>query len=285
MFRRGAGWYMPVASQTNLHLIRAFEGPRHTRLERIWERVGALCPGVSIHVHDNLSKGGGPPPLQHGQKLQEIWEGEKADPSAPVCIFTEFDLLPDLPGILGAHEEGLFAGPCAGGDGVRQGGDGLHRPAAPLDIRGGLSDRPIWAAEYATRDPYTRRIRRWGLPGAWFVRIDNLSPLLVGVRLDFTAGGPANDPAAKLPPSLTHLLGAEEGTFSRFGVRVPGVGEHLFFSRHYNDPPTRIVAGFVIGEIQRAVDRACDLYEEYLSGLKRCGLQGPRCRESLEPSP
>lgn len=224
-----------MQAQVNLHLIRAFEGPRHTRLERIWERVAALVApqGVVVKIHDNLDRMS-KRQLSHGEKLQEIWEGEKADP-APQAIFTEFDFLPDL--------VGLGAG---------------HWPAGV--------DRPILAAEYATRSPLGRRLVLHGVAGAWFVRINKR--LLGDARLDFTAGGPGNDPAGRLPSDLVHLLGAEQGRLSPFGVIVPGVGEHLFWSRAYNDPPTAIHAGFVMGEIQRAVDRACDKYEEYLSGLK-----------------
>src|SRR5262245_57396053 len=235
-----------MPAECNLHLIRAFSGPRHARLEAIWRRVGALCPNAAIYIHDNLSQGAARAPLQHGQMLQAIWEEEKARPEA-TCIFTEFDFLPSILGLTGA-------------------------------IAGANRERPIWAAEYATRDPYSRRLRRWEIPGAWFVRVNKRHPVMrAGLdsqrgglhRLDFTAGGPANDPAANLPPALTHLLGAEEGTLSPFGVRVPGPGQLLFWSRHYNDPPGRRVAGFVLGEIQRAVDTACDKYEDELGRLEQ----------------
>lgn len=224
-----------MGTTTNLHLIRAFEGPRHARLEKIWERVEQLVRphGVVVHIHDNLERLS-KAQLSHGEKLQEIWEGEKADP-APQAIFTEFDFLPDL-------AAGL-----------------VERPGAV-----GSGSKPIHAAEYATRSPLGRRLVRHGIPGAWFVAVDKRRLGRDTERVDFRPGGPGNDPAGRLPPDLVQLLGAEEGTYSPFGCRVPGCGEHLFWSRHYNDPPTALHAGFVMGEIQRAVDRACDLYEAYL---------------------
>lgn len=198
---------------TRVHLIRAFVGPRHARLERIWERVAALvAPQCTIEIHDNL----GPAQRPHGEMLQRIWEGARQDD----CVLTEFDFLPTL---------------------------NFYEPGA----------RPVVAAEYATRCAYTRRLRPHGIPGAWFVRV------AAGTEgLDFTAGGPFNDPAAKLPPHLTELLPAQDAP--PFGVLVPGRGTHCFWSRHYNDPPAALHAGFVMGEIQRAVDLACDRYEEWL---------------------
>jgi hypothetical protein len=221
------------AAATNLHLIRAFQGPRHARLERIWDKVAVLVkPQVQVHIHDNIGI-----PRNHGEMLQEIWEEEKGRPES-FTIFTEFDFLPN-PAFL-AH--------------------GYTVPWLELGVG---TVRPIHAAEYATRNPYTRRIQRTGLAGAWFIRVVKRDVL--GAALDFRAGGPFNDPGGRLPAKLVHLLGAEEGTYSPFGVRVPGVGEHLFWSRHYNDPPTALRAGFVMGEIQRAVDAACDKYEAELA--------------------
>lgn len=222
-------WYLgvPVQTQVSVHLIRAFVGPRHQRLENIWSRVAELVRphGVAVIAHDNLQ----PTQLPHGEMLQKIWESEKDSP-VPVTVFTEFDFLPILSGL----QQPVFSG-----------------------------GRPISAATYCTRSPFGRRlVVHPGVPGAWWIAVDKARLGSDLQRLDFRAGGPGNDPAGRLPPDLTHLLGAEEGRLSPFGVVVPGAGEHLFFSRHYGDPPTRIVAGFVIGEIQRAVDRACDRYEK-----------------------
>lgn len=199
--------------KTNVHIIKAFEGPRHDRLERIWQTLAALYSDQArVIVHENPGA-----TRNHARMLAEMWEDEQRRPETQ-AIITEMDFLP-APGWLNMDEPD-----------------------------------PILASEYCTRNSYTRELIRHGCPGAWFLlfKKENLD------RLDFSAGGPGNDPAAKLP---ARLLATKDCYPRHFGVEVVGRGEHLFFSRHYNDPPTMVVGGMILGAIQQRVDKTIEDYE------------------------
>jgi hypothetical protein len=135
----------------NVRIIKAFEGPRHDRLEGIWRRLGTLyADKIHLIVHENPGA-----VRNHARMLAEMWDEERNRPETH-AIITEMDFLP-APGWLSIEPESILA------------------------------------SEYCTRNPYTRELVRHGCPGAWFLLLnkENLD------RLDFSAGGPGNDPAAR----------------------------------------------------------------------------------------
>ena len=163
--------------------------------------------------------------LSHDKMLNRIWEFVMHRTERFVCI-TEQDFLPSL--------------------------DFL--PITQLS-----KGYPIIAATYCTRDPDTKKlIEHKALVGAWYILVDREYVDL----LDFTAGGPFNDPANNL---LTYvhdnygkgikMLEARDCLPTHYGVEHM-TGEHLFFSRHLADPPDMRVAGMPLGDIQRGHDRA-----------------------------
>lgn len=112
----------------------------------------------------------------------------------------------------------------------------------------------VYAAEYCTRDPVSLEMRLHRIPGAWFVLIDKeWAP-----HLDFSPCGRFNDPANGLPASL---IPSADCLPRHYGVRVGERGEHLFWSRHYNDPPGARVVGFNLDDIRQRIDRTLDDYE------------------------
>lgn len=53
---------------TNVNIIRAFQGPRHSKLERIWQYYRQRHD-INLHVYDNPEA-----LLNHGQALQRMWD-------------------------------------------------------------------------------------------------------------------------------------------------------------------------------------------------------------------
>lgn len=209
----------------NVHLIRAFEGPRHARLERIWKIIAEIyADRATVWVHDNLTE-----KKPHATMLEAIWQDVIRQEQEDVII-TEFDFLP-APGW--------------------------------LDPRGESE-----CAEYCTRDPYSRTLQQHGLAAPWWMHFVHLLP---STRSDlsggFQSGGRFNDPCGELLPAARRagcsirLLSGVDGYPVSYGVSYPGRGTHLFWSRHYNDPPVGIIAGVLLGEMQRKVDRVLDEYE------------------------
>jgi hypothetical protein len=198
-----------MRNQVNVNLIRAFEGPRHTRLERLWLQF----PIPRIYVHDNRTTG-----LSHGEALNAMWAEEKKR-QARYAIFTEFDFLP-----------------------------------GPEFLRTEMA-APLIAGEYCTRNPETLKEEWHGIPGAWFIMVDKK---FVPRSLDFGPGGPFNDPGALLPAALIQSYDCMP---EHYGVRVGTRGEHLFFSRHYNDEGG-IIAGLDLADILSKVDRKLTQVEQ-----------------------
>lgn len=163
--------------------------------------------------------------LQHAQCLARIWEGIEDMPGR-YHVITEHDFLP--------------------------GPDWLTPPAAPIE-----------AAEYVTRDPKTLKQTAHGIPGAWWLAFDREAVLGAGLPIDLSAGGQFNDPAnclqgAKMVPN-------RDAWPDHYGTVVGEKGEHLFFSRHYNDPGWTRPAGFDLGDILEKVDAKIAAYEKSIS--------------------
>lgn len=209
----------------DVHLIRCFEGPRHTRLERIWGILGEVYKDrATVWVHENKEK------APHAVMLERIWKFACEKDQEKVLV-TEFDFLPD-PGWLDAWEPG------------------------------------ITTAEYCTRNEYTRRIVQHGRAAPWLMRLHVLRADRGKLENSFRASGPFADPCGELVQEArgngieVRLLAGVDDYPRSYGVGYPGHGLHLFWSRHYHDDPATIVAGVLLGEMQRKVDKVVAAYEE-----------------------
>ena len=211
--------------QINVNIIRAFQGPRHSRLEFLWETLAEqhkktwrLCtfsnPGAR---------------LSHAKALNALWAEELTRPQR-YAIITEYDFLPDWDRF------------------------------TPLEM---LSEkRPIYAAEYCTRNPGTLRLIPHGIAGAWYVLVDKHYIK----SLAFDPEGAFNDPANGLAQYVRTaydrglmMFTAKDCMPRHYGTRhLPG--EHLFWSRHYNDNPLSSPAGFNLGDILGRHDTAVATY-------------------------
>lgn len=265
-------------SKINVNIIRAFEGPLHSRLEKIWGRIAAKYKDVmNLYVFDNIGA-----KRRHAQCLAKMVEEEFKRPEL-VTIFTEFDFLP---------EDGFFdtsdADVAAVEYGTRNPPGGQNNPLAPGPQADGSS------GQFTTIPVFTGH----GIPGAWFVRIwkpcifrglngfraipesrDRLNMLRDGLAGE---RGKFRDPANELFESLQRapaiqrrLLESEDCYPDTYGVRTPERGVHLFWSRHYNDQPTSTVAGFGLAPILRGVKRYIARYEK---ALDRCDGALPPAR-------
>lgn len=210
----------------DVHLIRCFEGPRHTRLERIWGILGEVYKDrATVWIHDNLEL------APHAEMLKKIWTFACEKDQDQVLV-TEFDFLPD-PAWLDSWAPG------------------------------------IEAAEYCTRNEYTRRIVQHGRAGPWWLRL-HVQRGVDRAKLEnsFRASGPFTDPCGELVQEArrngigVRLLAGVDDYPRSYGVNYPGRGLHLFWSRHYHDDPYMVVGGVLLGEMQRKVDKVVAEYEE-----------------------
>lgn len=209
----------------NVNIIRAFEGPRHERLELLWAVIAEYCKkDISLHIYPNLGA-----KLSHAECLNYMWIEELKRPE-PFALITEFDFLPNL------------------------------RTWLPTKYL--LTDAPVLAAEYCTREPESSKLLSHDLPGAWYILIDKTR---VG-DLDFSGAGPFNDPANGLGWCVRKrynaplLLLTHSDCYPRHYGAEMLVGEHLFFSRHIHDDPDMKVAGLILGDIQKKHDRAVEFW-------------------------
>lgn len=141
-------------------------------------------------------------------------------------------------------------------------------PRCPPPTRATCLDR-IKAAEYVTRDPVSMRLLRHGVPGAWFLEWDGAYTTLIDIR----AGGCFNDPANLLAedfPGRVDLIQGHDNFPADYGVTYP-FGTHLFFSRHYGDPPETKIAGFDLEPILKGVKARIKKFERSLLRWKRKG--------------
>ncbi len=232
--------------RVNVNLIRAFEGPIHERLERIWERLAANYKDYfTLRVFENTGAA-----LRHAEALEEIWKEETKRPEE-VAIFTEFDFLP-----------------TRGFEWV-------------VDPNCHYSGAMVEAAPYVVRDATT--LKQSIVPetaGAWYLcfvkswLMGNCHDMSGTIRNGLRDGGKFNDPAGSLVRTLQEresvqvkLLESEDCYPDHYGCWVRNRGVHLFWSRHYNDQPYTTVAGFGLAPILKGVKRFVSRYEE---ALDRC---------------
>ncbi len=202
-----------IKQQTTVWTIRAWEGPLHDYLRRCWERVKELTPEV---IFKQVPSEGN----NHAQNLNKIWELHREngpDWMSQFCVITEEDFLPDPRAV----KEGRWMVP-------------------PL-----FMIKPAMAVKFAQRVP-TGAVMQFQFPGAWWMIFDLEQ---YSGPLNFEG---ARDPATELVdqvPGGVDLVRGVDDSLGSLGLEYPGIGTHLFWSRHYNDPPDKVVAGFKVGEI------------------------------------
>ena len=234
-----------MTKKVSISIIDAFDGPRHRRLKKIWQAFSLLQKDLcELHLVENREA-----ELDHRTMLKVIWD-EELQRDSRFAIITEMDFLPDFSNFFSP----LHHTPCS-----------------------------VVAAQYANGLESEARFKRWDFPGVWYLFIDK-----VKIRdLDFTVSGPCNDPGNGLweylekfyPDEGRQLLPARTGLPEYHGARY-FVGEHLFWSRHYNDPPDTHLHKEVItvGDILRGHDVAVgrwlsDSPQEFKEILSDRGLE------------
>jgi hypothetical protein len=218
----------------NVNIIRAFEGPLHSRLEKIWERIAAANKDrMNLHVFDNLGAR-----RNHAKSLQAQFDQEIERPETH-AIFTEFDFLPEE-GFLDETEADVEAA------------EYVTRSAETLEqtshgISGGWFIR-LYKSDQLLHWLHSVRV---GLGDGWGQFRDPANGLFEGIQ---QAGWDVRK----------RLLPSQDCYPDTYGARTPGRGVHLFWSRHYNDQPTSTVAGFGLAPILRGVKRYIARYEKAL---------------------
>ena len=199
--------------------IRAFEGPIHDDLDRIWDAYAEYYQDYMV-----LRTFANPARWRHSRMLQHIWDTCQAESDNRYLIITESDFLP---------------GPCF------------------LTMPDELSAKyPVATSAYVTRDPFSKVMTvHEEVTGPWYMIFDR--KFITG-HVPFRDEGGFNDPANLVHLHIKELYGKESlvlmpkdgvrRTPSYYGTRHE-TGDHLFWSRHYNDLPETVVAGFEVGDI------------------------------------
>jgi hypothetical protein len=206
-----------------IRLIRAFDGPRHQRLRRIWQAIAEyIAPEANVRWFVNERR------LRHAECFDKMWHEEQEFDNR-IVLFTEEDFLPDL-------AVGLF--------------NWMGISTFKTDEQAAV------ATMYCTRCPKNRSVLQAGdKAGGWFICIDK--DVFPGPAHISFEGAP--DPANQLRPHLRHfgktisLVPGSDGYPHHYGMEYP-YGTHLFWSRHYHDDPNLRISGFKLGAIQAKVD-------------------------------
>lgn len=205
-----------------IRLIRAFDGPRHERVRTIWQAIAEYAAPV-VNVRWFANTGGR---LRHAQSYNRMWN-EEVEFDNRFVLFTEEDFLPDL--------------------------------AMPLSIWTGLrgfvdKNQAAVACMYATRSEKNFEMLQDGnKPGAWFVCMDKREM----PRVFNFEGNP--DPCNDMPGHLFpygKTIRCHKGLDPyplHYGLEYQ-MGTHLFWSRHWHDPPNMRVGAFSLRDIQSKVD-------------------------------
>lgn len=205
----------------NVNLVRWLEGPRHARLHLLHEVVAEALPDAMRLCWFRHTGG-----IGHARALQLMWEAELQRPER-YAVFTEHDFLPNL---------GRW-----------------------LDTRMLDDEHPVVSCRYVTRNPVTRKLDRFDTIGPWYTLVDKAAVQ----RLHWEEWGQHNDPAngmkhfleQEYPGRSVRILEPVDDMPASYGVQYP-TGTHLFWSRHYHDPPHIRVAGVCLGDMQAKVDQA-----------------------------
>jgi hypothetical protein len=200
-----------------IRYTRAFEGPIHERLYACWD---AAAEFLAPWVGVRVFHNAGAR-LSHAQSFQAMWQ-EEAEFDNAIVVFTEADFLPNL------EDEDWYRASMA-------------------------KKATAWGVQYASRGVIGQLFRYPNLAGGWFVGINKEK---APKRLSF-AGDP--DPCCQLPLQIRHhggrffyFAGSERAIFLDYAY-----GTHLFWSRHYNDPPqTPLNCGkLTAGDVQNMVNK------------------------------
>ncbi len=198
----------------HVRMARPFDGPRHDRLSAIWDVIAEYAH----HEIKLIVTPNQEPRLSHAEVFQKMWR-EDLECDNRFLLLTEQDFLPDL------ADDWL-----------------------PLRMLDAL-DVDALGVERLTRHPETLGLSvHPGQAGGWWLLIDkHRAP----AELDFAAG---DDPCNELPlqMKMEFVNGIDCYPF-HFGVEYL-TGIHFFWSRHYHDDPSRIVAGVPMGMMQRKLD-------------------------------
>lgn len=202
-----------------VRIINVFEGFRHARLRSIWEVVAEYAQ-TALKLKWFRNTGG----WDHAECLNRIWSEEQTDLAGRLVI-TEHDFLPDL-----NYDDWLLQ-------------MDLDQP-----------DIAVAGACYSKRGGNRQLHNYPEVVGPWFMSFDKTK---CPGRLEFRG---RVDPAGELTTQL-HEAGYDlmlyPGTDPyplHIGVEY-AFGTHLFWSRHYNDPPATRVSGYSVDEILTKHDR------------------------------
>lgn len=110
----------------------------------------------------------------------------------------------------------------------------------------------VLGVRYAQRTPLGNVYQFRSIPGAWWLLIQ---PEKVPRRLQF---GGSRDPCTELTNCARELQEGRPDPLGSLGLYYEGRGTHLFWSRHYGDPPNRTVAGFLVRDIVERSNAAID---------------------------
>jgi len=206
---------------TTIRIARAFEGPRHERLEKVWDCIAEYVQDdARLIVEPNRS-----PRISHADIFGRMYAKDSEEPNR-FLLLTEYDWLPDLSG------------------------DWL--PTHVFDE----TDLAVLVTQYYTRNPENMRLRKHqGKPGGWYILVDKAR----APHIRTFHGEP--DPANQLSSEADALILPGEDCYPlHYGVEYP-MGTHLFWSRHYHDgDDDDVVAGVRLGDMRVLHDQAVTLW-------------------------
>jgi len=181
-----------------VRIIRIFEGPRHDLLRSIWNVIAEYAQDKMVLKWFPNTAG-----WDHTECLNRIWTEEQDDPSGRLVI-TEHDFLPDL-----NYDDWLLQ----------------------KDLE--ISDVALAGACYSKRAPGTRCLTNFqDVVGPWFMSFDKTK---CPGQLEFRG---RLDPAGEISKQIDSCMLYPGHDPYPLHVGVEYVfGTHLFWSRHYNDPP------------------------------------------------
>jgi hypothetical protein len=215
-----------LKSILNINYIRmSWKGPRHERMYRIWAAVAKYLEPRGVRCR--------PFPnckmwLGHDEAMEIIWRQEQQRPEQ-YALLIDHDVLLDLE-----------IQPIA--------------PFAPIEM-------PTYS--YGVGNLKIFRLIP-GLPMPWYFLVDKER---FNKPLDWKRGGPFHDPGGGFKEQLSldeYRLEDVKPGLPEFPGVVSFLGKHLFWSRHWHDPPGTVLGDdkIRVRDIQSMVDRTTDKWLE-----------------------
>jgi len=207
-----------------IRLIKAFTGPRSSRLREIWRRINNMVE-PEIKWLDNFDL-----ILSHTEGLHEMWHQEKDQPNRYV-LFTEEDFLPDL-----SQPTEVWTGLTS----LK-----LHQRATGVGV------------QYVTRDRLSSQpVPDWRKAGAWYLLLDKervgFTQITFSGRMD-----PCNELGFQIP---LRILPGRDCLPEHYGFNYRKIGTHMFWSRYLDEDPETMVGSIRMGNVQRLHDAFVDKY-------------------------